>query len=97
MSTGITKEQVEYVASLSRIRMTDEEKEKFTHQLSDILKYIGKLNELNVESIPPISQASISKNVFREDEPGASLSQEDALANAPDRAMGHYRVPKIIE
>ena len=94
---NITKEQVEYVANLSRIRMSDEEKEKFTHQLSDILKYVEKLKELDVENVPPISQASVSKNVLREDRPGESLSQEDALGNAPDKAMGFYRVPKIIE
>ena len=94
---SITKDQVEYVANLSRVRMTDEEKEKFTHQLSDILAYIEKLNKLDVTDVPPISQASLAKNVFREDEPGESLSQEQALANAPDKALGHYKVPKIIE
>ncbi|MEW6358669.1 MAG: Asp-tRNA(Asn)/Glu-tRNA(Gln) amidotransferase subunit GatC [Planctomycetota bacterium] len=94
---SITREQVEYVANLSRIRMTEEEKEKFTHQLSDILAYIEKLNELDVSDVPPISQASLSKNIFREDEPGSSLPQDLALANAPDQARGFYKVPRIIE
>ena len=94
---SIGKEQVEYVAKLSRIRMTDDERKKFTHQLSDILTYIEKLNELDVAHAPPISQASVSKNVFREDKPGASLPREQALANAPDHAKGFYKVPKIIE
>ncbi|NOZ21998.1 MAG: Asp-tRNA(Asn)/Glu-tRNA(Gln) amidotransferase subunit GatC [Planctomycetes bacterium] len=94
---SITREQVEYVANLSRIQMTEEEKEKFTQQLGDILTYIEKLNELDVENVPPISQASVSKNVFREDEPGQSLPQKQALANAPDQAKGFYKVPKIIE
>ena len=93
----ITAEQVEYVARLSRIAVTDEEKETFTQELAGILAYIEKLNELDTEGVEPLCYASGFVNVFRKDEVGESLPREEALANAPEQTQGHYRVPKILE
>ncbi|HET7319891.1 MAG TPA: Asp-tRNA(Asn)/Glu-tRNA(Gln) amidotransferase subunit GatC [Nitrospirota bacterium] len=93
----ISKQEVEHVAKLARLELTDQEKEKLTDQLSNILTYVEKLNELDTKGVEPTAHVLDINNVMRNDEPGESLTQERALANAPDKAAGHYKVPKIIE
>ncbi len=93
----ITKQEVEHVAQLARLQLSDEAKDMFTDQLSNILTYVEQLNELDTKGVEPTSHVLDIKNVMRDDVPGKSLPQERALANAPDKAAGHYRVPKIIE
>ena len=93
----ITKQEVEHVAKLARLELSDREKEKLTDQLSNILTYVEKLNELDTKGVEPTSHVLDISNVMRNDEPGESLTQERALANAPEKAAGHYKVPKIIE
>ena len=93
----ITREQVEYAANLSRIELTEEEKKIFTTQLDAILGYIEKLNQCDTGSVAEIPHASPHTNLFREDMVAPSLSREQALANAPDQALGYYKVPRIIE
>ena len=93
----ITREQVEYVANLSRIELTDEEKKIFTTQLDAILEYIQKLNQCDTRAVTEIPHASPHTNLFREDAVTPSLPREAALANAPDQALGYYKVPRIIE
>ena len=93
----ITKKDVEHVAKLARLRLTEEEKEKFGKQLSEILEYVEKLNELDTEKVKPASHVVPLKNVMREDEVKPSLSVEEALANAPAREGKYFKVPKIIE
>lgn len=93
----ITKQEVEHVAKLARLDLSDQEKDMFTDQLSNILTYIDQLNELDTKDVEPTSHVLDINNVMREDVTHESLSQKRALANAPDRAAGHYRVPKIIE
>jgi aspartyl-tRNA(Asn)/glutamyl-tRNA(Gln) amidotransferase subunit C len=88
---------VEYVANLSRIELTEEEKRLFTTQLDAILEYIEKLNRCDVSTVTEIPHASPHTNLFREDKVTASLPREEALANAPDQALGYYKVPRIIE
>jgi aspartyl-tRNA(Asn)/glutamyl-tRNA(Gln) amidotransferase subunit C len=92
----ITREQVEYVAGLAQLELSEEEKDLFTHQLDSILSYIDKLNQLDTKDIEPTSHVLPIFNVFREDEVKPSLSVEDALANAPDAKDGFFRVPRII-
>lgn len=92
----ITKEQVEYVAGLAQLELSEEEKETFTHQLDSILSYMDKLNELDTENIEPTSHVLPIHNVFREDEVKPSLPLEEALANAPDPKDGFFRVPRVI-
>jgi len=95
---AITKKDVEYVAKLSRIEMSDQELENFTSQLDDILKYMDKLNELDTDDIPPTSHVLDLKNVMREDKlTDKSLSNEEALSNAPDKEKGFFKVPKVID
>jgi aspartyl-tRNA(Asn)/glutamyl-tRNA(Gln) amidotransferase subunit C len=93
----ITKQEVEHVAKLARLELSDTEQEMLTDQLSNILTYVEQLNELDTKGVEPTSHVLDINNVMRDDVPSGSLTQERALANAPDKAAGHYRVPKIIE
>jgi aspartyl-tRNA(Asn)/glutamyl-tRNA(Gln) amidotransferase subunit C len=88
---------VEYVAHLARIALTPDEQEKFGAQISNILGYIEKLNQLDVGQIEPTAHAVPLVNVFRPDEVRPSLSNEEALRNAPASANGLFMVPKIVE
>lgn len=97
MSMAISKEEVEHVAKLARLLVSEEEKDVLTRQLSSILTYVGKLNEINTEGVEPLSHVIDIKNVFREDKTRESLSQDLALSNAPEKRDGFFRVPKIIE
>jgi len=93
----ISPEDVRHVARLARLALTDEELERMREQLDAILAYIDKLRELDVEGVEPTSHAVPLVNVMRDDEITPSLSQDAALANAPDRAGEFFRVPRIIE
>lgn len=93
----LTREDVEHVARLARLELTEEEKDLFTGQLDGILAYVDKLNELDTGNILPTSHAVPMENAFREDVVAASIGLENALANAPDRSESFFRVPKVIE
>ncbi|MEK6576757.1 MAG: Asp-tRNA(Asn)/Glu-tRNA(Gln) amidotransferase subunit GatC, partial [Nitrospirota bacterium] len=82
---AISKEEVERVAKLARLLVSEEEKDVLARQLSSILTYVGKLNELNTEGVEPLSHVIDIKNVFREDRVRESLSQDLALSNAPEK------------
>ena len=88
---------VKYVAHLARIALSPDEQEKFGTQLSNILGYIEKLNELDVSQIEPTAHAVPMVNVTRADEIRPSLPHDDALRNAPAQANGLFTVPKIVE
>ena len=93
----ITREQVENVAVLARLELTEEEKDTLTGQMDAILAYVDKLNELDTAGVVPTSHAVPMENAFREDVVRPSIGVEMALANAPERVEGFYRVPKVIE
>ncbi|AAR36773.1 Asp-tRNA(Asn)/Glu-tRNA(Gln) amidotransferase subunit GatC [Geobacter sulfurreducens] len=93
----ITRTDVEHVATLARLELTEDEKDRFTGQLDAILAYVEKLNELDTDGIIPTSHAVPVENAFREDEVRPSIGVENALANAPDRVEGFFRVPRVIE
>jgi aspartyl-tRNA(Asn)/glutamyl-tRNA(Gln) amidotransferase subunit C len=93
----ISSGEVEYVANLARLEVTDKEKEKFTAQLNDILLYIDKLNELDTKGVEPMSHAIAITNAFREDKILDSIGTENSLANAPDTRGEFFRVPKVID
>ncbi len=93
----ITRTDVEHVATLARLELAEDEKDRFTGQLDAILAYVEKLNELNTDGIIPTSHAVPVENAFREDEVRFSIGVENALANAPDRVEGFFRVPRVIE
>lgn len=94
----IDKKTIEHVALLARLELSDEERELFTTQIEDILKYIEKLKELDTFQVEPMAYAATAtKNVLREDVPRPSIGLEDALKNAPSRAEDFFKVPKVID
>jgi aspartyl-tRNA(Asn)/glutamyl-tRNA(Gln) amidotransferase subunit C len=93
----ITREQVEHVAKLARLAVSEEEKLLFGRQLSSILTYVETLNRVDTTQVEPTSHVIPVQNVLREDEVKPSLSRDEALANTPDQDAGCFRVPKIIE
>ena len=88
---------IQYVARLARIALTPAEEEKFGVQLSHVLGYIEKLNQLDVSGIEPTAHAVPMVNVVRPDEVRPSLTNQEALRNAPAKANGLFMVPKIVE
>ncbi len=93
----ISYDEVEHVGRLARLALSEEERERMRAQLDAILTYIDKLNELDTSQVEPTSHVIPMTNVFREDKVRPSLSQDQALANAPDRQEALFRVPRILE
>ncbi|MBC2593063.1 Asp-tRNA(Asn)/Glu-tRNA(Gln) amidotransferase subunit GatC [Ruficoccus amylovorans] len=91
------KIDIEYVARLARIDLTDEEKRTFTSQLEDILAYVDKLNQVDVSGVEPMAHAFSLENVLDDDEPGQPLPVEQALRNAPAQRDNQIVVPKVVE
>lgn len=94
---ALTRKEIEHVANLARLDMAEGEAETFTGQLDTILSYVEKLKQLNTDGIEPTSHVIPVHNVFRKDEVVKPLGQDMALANAPDKADGCFRVPKVVE
>ena len=84
-------------AKLARLAVSEAEKDSFSRQLSEILSYIEKLNELDTSKIEPTSHVLDLSNVFRDDAVRESLPPSEVLANAPERAGDFYVVPKVVE
>jgi aspartyl-tRNA(Asn)/glutamyl-tRNA(Gln) amidotransferase subunit C len=93
----ISRQDVEHVARLSRLALDDAELERTRAQLSSILAYIDTLRALDTAGVEPTSHAVPMVNVMREDENRPCLTQDEALANAPERSGAYARVPRIIE
>ena len=93
----ITREEVDHVASLARLGLSVEERERMREQLSSILAYVETLNELDTSRVLPSAQVIRSENVTRPDVVAPSLSTDDALANAPERVDDFFRVPPVFE
>jgi len=95
----ITKKDVEHVARLARLALSEEEKDRFTAQLESILEYIEKLNQLDTKNVPPTTHVLSLSNVWREDkaEPTRLGFSEDILKNAPESEGPYFKVKKIIE
>ena len=96
MST-LTTADVERIAALAQLELTDEEKQLFTRQLADILSYAEQLQSIDTTGVPATAHVNAAQR-DRADEPRPSLSIDDALANAPDGALdaGLFRVPRVI-
>ena len=94
---SVTKDEVKYIASLSRLEFNESELDDFTNEFNQILNYIDKLNELDTENIEPLSHPIEKKNVFRKDKLVASINRDEALKNAPDKTEEYIKVPKVIK
>lgn len=93
----ITTGQINHVAKLARLSLSDSEIDEFSGQLSSIIEYVEKIKELDTASVEPAAHIADLKNVFRDDTVGASLSTDDIEKTAPDFENGYIVVPKIIE
>lgn len=88
---------VDHVARLARLALTEEERERFGRQLALILEHAEKVGEVAAEDVPPTSHPVPRSNVYRPDQPEPSLTVEEALANAPEVEGNRFKVPRIME
>ncbi len=97
----ITEKEVRYVADLANLALTEEEIQRYRSDLDEILTYVDKLNELDTSRVEPMAQVLFEGSdpaaTLREDEPRPSFSAEIALANAPLKGAGQFKVPKVVE
>ena len=91
------KMDIEKVARLARLELSEEEKKTFENQLEQVLTHMEQLNRLDTTGVKPTSHAIPIQNAFREDETRPSFQQEEVLGIAPEEENGHFRVPRIIE
>jgi aspartyl-tRNA(Asn)/glutamyl-tRNA(Gln) amidotransferase subunit C len=91
------KMDIEKVARLARLELSEEEKETFGNQMEQILTYMEQLNRIDTTGVEPTSHAIPVENVFRDDAVKPSFPQKEVLAIAPDEEKGHFKVPRIIE
>ena len=96
----LTEKEVRYVADLANLRFSDEEVRKLAHDLDGILKHMDKLNELDTSNVEPMAQVLYSAEetaTLREDRERPPLGDDLALANAPQKGAGYFKVPRVIE
>ena len=91
----ITIKDVEHVAKLARLELTEDEKELYTKQLGDVLKYVDQMNEVDTSSVKPMTQVIDFVNVMRDDKVVYEYTKEELMANAPEAEDGFFKVPKI--
>ena len=93
----ISRAQVEHIADLAKLDLTEAEVEMYADQLSAILDYVEQLNQIDTSAIPPTASVLPLSNVLRPDAAAASLPTDAALANAPDSAEGQFRVSAVLD
>ena len=93
----LSREDVEHIAVLARLGVTDAEVEKFQLQLSNILENFELLERVDVTGVPPTAQSITLQNVLREDESRASFPPQEILSNAPQQEDGCFRIPVVLE
>lgn len=94
---ALTPKDVKHIADLAHLHLSEEETERFTHELTAILEYVEKLNELDTTDVEPLRHTIELSNVFREDRVTPSLPVEEALRNAPSRSGNYFKVPKVVK
>jgi len=97
--SAITRDEIDRIAELARLALTDLERELFTRQLAGILTYVDQIASVDTTGVPPTAHVQLERTVLRDDVVRPSLSSDQALANAPDaaREAGLFRVPRVIE
>jgi aspartyl-tRNA(Asn)/glutamyl-tRNA(Gln) amidotransferase subunit C len=93
---AVVRQDVDHIAELARLRLSDEESQRMTRELNSILAYIDEVMAVDTEGVEPLHHVLDMTNVFREDKPGPCLTREEALKNAPDRTEEYFRVPRVI-
>lgn len=94
---AITREEVRHVAELARLEFSEEEEERLSEEMSQILDYVDTLNELDTSGVRPMSHVLDITNVFREDEIESRIDREQALEAAPEADENHFQVPQVVE
>jgi aspartyl-tRNA(Asn)/glutamyl-tRNA(Gln) amidotransferase subunit C len=97
MAEKISRAEVEKVAKLARLELSEAEIDEFTGQLGAILEYVEKMNELDTQAVEPLAHCLPVHNVFRDDRVRESLGTDKTLANAPQRSGEFFRVPRILD
>jgi len=93
---SVTIKDVEYIAKLARLTLTDDEKMVYTGQLNSILHYMETLGKLDTDKVEPLSHILESTNIMRDDEKIPSLPVDTVLGNAPDRTEKFFRIPRVV-
>ncbi len=95
----ITPEEVQHIAALANLRLSEADIERYTKDLEEILSYVDQLNELDTSGVEPMAQVLHEGNVarLRADEQGQSFDQATAMRSAPLPGAGHFKVPRVIE
>ena len=93
----ITDETIDYVGILAKLELSPEEKEQAKKDMTNMLDYVGKLNELDTDGVEPMSHTFSVHNVFREDVVVKGDDRENMLANAPEKKDGAYKVPRTFD
>lgn len=93
---SLSADEVRKVADLARLELSEADLETMARQLSAIVAYINQLQQVNTDGVEPFAHALELRDVFRADVPGQSLSEDEALANAPARQDNFYRVPAVF-
>jgi len=93
----ITEHDVRHIAKLAELGLTDAQVRQFTHQLGEILEYVEKLNELDTDTVEPLSHAASIFNVFRDDTARPGLGVGQVLANSKDPESPYFTVPKVLD
>ena len=93
----LSLEEVEHIAKLARLQLTDEQKARYRGQLEAILDHVAKLQELDTKAVTPIASGSAGQMPLRPDEPRPGLSQEELLKNAPKQEGGQFKIPPVFE
>lgn len=94
---AVSVEEVQYIASLARLRFSKEEEARLADQMSEILDYVEKLNELDTTAVPPMSHVLDLYNVARDDDVEQRITRDEAFKNVPDADSEYFRAPKVIE
>ena len=94
---NITRKDVEKLAHLSRLELTEEELVAMESDMNKMLQFVEKINELDLEGVEPLAYMSDEVNILRDDEVKQVISHEEALKNAPDKDTDYFRVPKVIK
>ena len=92
----LSRADVEHIANLARLYLTEEEKERYREQLSNILDHISKLRELDTSNVQPMGSVVVEQSRLREDEPGPAMLREDLLRDAPEVTDDQFRVPPVL-
>jgi aspartyl-tRNA(Asn)/glutamyl-tRNA(Gln) amidotransferase subunit C len=98
MSAPLSHQEVDRIAALANLALTDEERDLFARQLADILAYANEVSQVDTTGVPPTAHVLREETALRDDDPRPSLTRADAFANAPDaaREAGLFKVPRVI-